>query len=164
MDPLLQQLYDTPLAAAIRESGTLFPWIESVHVLAIVTVVGTITVWDLRLLGLAWRRRAIGQLRREVVPITWIAFVISAITGLLLFSSNAVKYSHNTFFLAKMALLVLALVNVLIFDVITAKGMARWNDAPRPPAPAALSGAVSLAVWVAVIVCGRWIGFTMSVF
>jgi uncharacterized membrane protein len=164
MDPLFQQLYDTPLAAAIRESGTLFPWIESVHVLAIVTVVGTITVWDLRLLGLAWRHRAIGQLRREVVPITWIAFVIAAITGVLLFSSNAVKYSHNTFFLWKMGLLVLALVNVVIFDFITAKGMARWNDAPRPPAPAAISGAVSLVVWTAVIVCGRWIGFTMSVF
>ncbi len=164
MDPLLQQLYDTPLATAIRESGTLFPWIESIHVLAITTVVGTITVWDLRLLGVAWRHRPIAQLRREVVPITWIAFALAAITGTLLFTSNAVKYSHNGFFIWKMCLLVLALVNVVVFDFITAKGMARWNDAPRPPAPAAISGAVSLAVWAAVIVCGRWIGFTMSIF
>ena len=164
MDPLFQQLYNTPLATAIRENGVLFPWIESLHVLAITTVVGTITVWDLRLLGLAWRGQTISQLRREVVPITWIAFGIAAITGSLLFSSNAVKYSHNTFFLSKMALLVLALANVLIFDFVTAKGMVRWDDAPRPPAPAAISGGVSLAIWAAVIVCGRWVGFTMSVF
>src|SRR5215831_19537324 len=105
MQPLFQWLYDTPVATAIRERGSLFPWIESTHVLAITLVVGSISIVDLRLLGLVWRGRAISKLLGEVLPLTWIAFVVAAITGSLLFASNAVKYSQNHFFQAKMALL-----------------------------------------------------------
>src|SRR3974390_777192 len=115
MQPLLQWLYETPMATAIRESGSLFPWIESVHVLAITLVVGSISIVDLRLLGLVWKGRAISRLLAEVLPLTWTAFVVAAITGSLLFSSNAVKYSQNHFFEAKMALLVVAFVNMLAF-------------------------------------------------
>jgi hypothetical protein len=100
----------------------------------------------------------------EVLPVTWTAFALAAITGSLLFSSNAVKYSHNTFFLAKMSLLVLAFVNVVIFHLITARGMEAWDESPRVPAPVRAAGLLSLTVWIAVIACGRWVGFTMSAF
>ncbi|MEI9965066.1 MAG: DUF6644 family protein [Caulobacteraceae bacterium] len=164
MESLFQWLYDTPVATAIRESGTLFPWIESTHVLAITLVVGSISIVDLRLLGLTSKNRAVSTLTGEVLPFTWIAFVVAAITGLLLFSSNAVKYSHNIFFLSKMALLVVALANMLIFHFITGRGIEHWDESPRVPAGVRLAGGVSLAVWIAVIACGRWIGFTMSAF
>lgn len=164
LQSLFQQLHDTPVATAIRESGTLFPWIESVHVLAITTVVGSIIIVDLRLLGVASRKRPISRLSAEVLPITWTAFVIAAITGSLLFSSNAVKYSHNTMFLAKMSLLVLAFFNMLAFHAITSRGIERWDAAPTPPTRVRLTGAASLLIWIAVITCARWIGFTMSAF
>ena len=164
MDPIFQWLYDTPLAAAIRESGTLFPWIESVHVLAITLVVGSMIVIDLRLLGFASRNRAISKLSGEVLPFTWACFVVAAITGLLLFSSNAVKYSHNIFFLSKMMLLVIAFLNMVVFQFITSRGIEFWDEAPKVPIGVRLAGAISLCVWIGVIACGRWIGFTMSAF
>ena len=164
LDPLFQQLYDTPMGVAIRESGTLFPWIESVHVLAITLVVGSILIVDLRLLGVTSRGRAISRLSEEVLPFTWTAFIIAAITGALLFSSNAVKYTHNTFFLAKMCLLVLAGLNMLVFQFITSRGIEAWDESPATPALVRLAGALSLGLWLAIIVCGRWIGFTMSAF
>ena len=164
LDPIFQRLYDTPMAVAIRESGTLFPWIESTHVLAITLVVGSILIVDLRLLGIASRGRAVSRLSEEVLPFTWTAFVIAAVTGALLFSSNAVKYTHNTFFLSKMCLLVLAGLNMLVFQFITSRGIEAWDESPRTPAVARLAGALSLGLWLAVIVCGRWIGFTMSAF
>ncbi len=164
MHPFLQWLYETPVATAIRESGNLFPWVESTHVLAITLVVGSISIIDLRLLGLVWKGRAVSRLLSEVLPLTWTAFVVAAITGGLLFSSNAVKYSENHFFQAKMLLLVIAFLNMLAFHIITARGMEGWDESPKVPIGVRAAGGVSLALWIAVIACGRWIGFTMSAF
>ncbi len=91
LDDWLKSLEATGVATLIRENESLFPWIESVHVLAIVTVVGTISIVDLRLLGLASVDRAVGRLTRELLPCTWIAFAIAAFTGALLFSSKATE-------------------------------------------------------------------------
>ena len=164
LQTLFQWLYDSPVGTAVRESGSLFPWIESVHVLSITLVVGSISIVDLRLLGLTSKSRAVSRLTGEVLPFTWTAFILAAITGGLLFSSNAVKYSHNSFFLAKMALLVVAFLNMVVFHVITSRGIEHWDESPHPPLRARLAGGLSLLLWIAVITCGRWIGFTMSAF
>ena len=164
MQSVFQWLYDTPVATAIREGSVLFPWIESTHVLAIVTVVGSMIVVDLRLLGVAWKNRPISRVTDEMLPITWVAFVFAVITGSLLFSSNAVKYSHNIFFLSKMSLLVVAFVNMLVFHFVTGRDMQHWDEAPNVPPAARLAGGVSLAVWIGVVVCARWIGFTIGAF
>ena len=164
LDSIFQWLYETPVGTAIRENGVLFPWIEATHVLFITTVVGSIAIVDLRLIGLVWKKRRISVVIAEVLPITWVAFVIAVITGLLLFSSNAVKYSHNHFFQAKMALLVVAFINMAIFHGIHHRTIAQWDDAPKPPGQVRLAGAVSILVWIAVIATARWIGFTMSAF
>ena len=164
MDPFFQWLYESPVGVAIRENGLLFPWIESVHVLSITLVVGTIGIVDLRLLGLASRNRAISRMSDEVLPVTWTAFGFAALTGVLLFTSNALKYAHNPFFLAKMCLLVLAFFNMLLFNLITSRGIERWDESPNVPGAVRFAGAASLALWIAVIVTGRWIGFTMSPF
>jgi hypothetical protein len=160
----LTWLHDTPMADAIRESSFVFPLIESTHVLAITTVVGTISVVDLRLLGFTSKNRAISTLTKEVLPITWTAFVIAATTGFLLFSSNAINYAANPFFRAKMLLLLVAFCNVLAFHFILERNLEHWDEAPRAPPLARLSGGLSLALWISVIVCGRWIGFTMNHF
>ena len=164
VQPLLQWLYDSPVGTAIRENGTLFPWIESVHVLAITLVVGSIFIVDLRLLGIASKGRAVSRLTGEVLPFTWVVFVLAAITGGLLFSSNAVKYAHNTFLLAKMSLLIVAFLNMMVFHVITSRGIEHWDESPHPPVRARLAGGISMALWIAIVVCGRWIGFTMTAF
>jgi hypothetical protein len=159
-DQFLDWLYGTPIAFAIREHEILFPWIESLHVLAIVLVVGTISIVDLRLLGLASRNRAATMLMRDVLPYTWIAFVVAVITGALLFASNAPTYAHNAYFQAKMALLVVAGCNMALFHLIGAREIVRWDVAATPVAAKA-AGGISLLLWIAVVVCGRWIGFTL---
>jgi hypothetical protein len=155
----LTSLESTSFATAIRESTWLFPTIESVHVLCIVLVVGSIMVVDLRLLNLASRARAVTELTAEVLPWTWIAFVCAAITGGLLFSSSAVKYAQNTPFRIKMVLLLIAATNMAIFHLGIYRTVHHWDRAPRIPFRARLGGAVSLVLWVAVVASGRWIGF-----
>src|SRR5471032_1314133 len=74
LDRVLGWLQATAVATTISENEIIFPWIESVHVLAIVLVVGTISIVDLRLLGVASRDRTVSRLMADVLPFTWGAF------------------------------------------------------------------------------------------
>ena len=162
VDALLKWLEQTSIATTISENESLFPWTESIHVLAIVLVVGSIVIVDLRLLGLASRDRAVTRLTKDVLPCTWVAFLVAACTGALLFASKAVTYGHNFFFLGKMVLLLLAGTNMAIFHLMVGRDVERWGATPHTtPLPAKIAGAVSLCLWIAVVTFGRWIGFTL---
>lgn len=156
---LLQNIYDSGLATSIRESGTLFPWIESAHVLAVTTVVGTIAIVDLRLLGYRAHRRGAQQLILDMLPFTWIAFVLAVVTGGLLFMSNATLYWENIPFRFKMVALLLAGVNMAIFHLTAYRRIGEWDDRLPTPTAARVAGATSLGLWIIVIFLGRWIGF-----
>lgn len=153
-------LQDSAVGVLIRESSIAFPLIESIHVLALTLVVGSIVMVDLRLLGVSARKHSISKLSHEVLPITWICFAVAVLSGSLLFAGKALEYMHNFFFLGKMVLMFLAGVNMLIFHLIVWKGVKNWDVDTPTPLTAKLSGALSLAFWAAVIVFGRWIGFT----
>jgi hypothetical protein len=156
---LIDWLQTTPLSTAIRESDLLFPIIECVHVIAFVTVLGAIAVVDLRLMGLMSKDRRIGELTEELLPITWIAFAITLVAGLLLFVSKPMTYTHNFFFLGKMVLLLLAAANMGVFHLFVQGRLADQQEGP-PPWAARASGAASLALWITIVAFGRWIGFT----
>jgi len=154
---------DSALADNIRENDLLFPLIESVHVVSICLVVGSILVIDLRLLGLASLNRPVGRITNAILPLTWSAFAVAAASGLLLFISNATKYLENGYFLAKVLLICAAGLNMVVFHGISAKDLRRWENEAALPLPARLAGGLSILLWVAVVACGRWIGFTMQV-
>jgi hypothetical protein len=153
---------DSNLADAIRENDVLFPLIESVHVLAICLVVGSIMAVDLRLLGVASVKRPLSAVTCGILPLTWGAFVVAVGSGSLMFISNAAKYLGNGFFVAKLCLIAAAGVNMLVFHFISARDQSRWDAHARLPLAARLAGGISILLWIAVVACGRWIGFTME--
>lgn len=155
----LHWLESTSPAIAISESSWLFPGIESVHVLAITLVVGSITMVDLRLLDINLRERPVGELIGEVLPWTWASFAVAACSGALLFSSNATHYWGTVPFRAKMLLLALAGLNMMVFHATSHRSVEVWGRQPQTPRVAKVSGAVSLALWIGVVTLGRWIGF-----
>ena len=157
----LAWLQSTAIAKTIAENEILFPWIESIHVLAVVLVIGTISVVDLRLLCIASVRRPVSQVLHDVLPLTWGAFALAALSGALLFSSNATTYAGNFFFRGKLVLLCLAGLNMAGFHLLGSRDVAQWESSSRTPAAAKLAGAVSLAIWISVVVFGRWTGFTL---
>ena len=161
LDSFCQWLEATAPAAAIRENALLFPTIESTHVVAITLVFGTISIIDLRLLCCASRGTRVTQLTTTLLPWTWGAFMVAALTGSLLFVSNATAYAHNFFFQAKLLLMAAAAANMLLFHCVASRDIAMWDALPRTPARARVAGALSLLIWISVIACGRWIGFTM---
>jgi hypothetical protein len=158
-DALLRWLEATTIATTIAESDTFFPWIEAVHVLAITLVVGSIFIVDLRLIGWASLDRAAHDLMGEVLPITWAAFALAAITGLLLFAAKATTYGHNALFLTKLTLVALAGLNMAAFHIVAGGKIGSWGT--TSPLSARIAGGISLVLWIAVVTCGRWVGFTL---
>ncbi len=159
---LLKQLETTPLSLFILESAWAFPTIESLHVIAIAFVVGTISVVDFRLLGVASTKRGFTDVCREVLPWTWLAFTVAALAGLLLFISHATDYFGNTAFRLKMLVMLMAGANMVYFHVVTCRNLSEWDHDSVIPTGGRIAGAISLACWIAIVGLGRWIGFSMS--
>ncbi|HEY0339252.1 MAG TPA: DUF6644 family protein [Steroidobacteraceae bacterium] len=148
-----------PFAIAIAESTWWFPIIETLHVLALTVVVGSVFMMDLRLLGLGSRNRAASEVIASSLPWAWTAFAMAFLMGSLLFSSKAATYYLNLPFRIKMVCLALAAVNMLVFHFFTARRMAAWDRGTPPPA-ARFAAACSLTLWIVIVATGRWIGFT----
>jgi hypothetical protein len=156
----VQALYDSGIAVWMRDSLKAMPLIEATHVLAIATVFGTILIVDLRLLGVAGTGRPYSVVAREMLGKTWTAFVLAVITGARMVAPNAITYYGNTAFRLKLLALVLAGLNMVIFQLLTARTMPTWDTSAKTPTAARTAAIISLVLWTAIIFLGRWIGFT----
>lgn len=152
-------LEHTSVGAAIRESLWVFPAIETVHLLGMAALVGTIAALDFRLLGWMLRQKRFSELARRLLPWTWAGFALQVVTGMLLFSSEAVKLYGNPAFRLKMLLIFLAGVHALVFECTVYRGVASWDDSTVPPLGAKVAGFISLLLWIGIVAAGRFIGF-----
>jgi hypothetical protein len=153
---IFEWLQNSSLGVLVGESW--FPWVESTHVVFLAAVAGSILTVDARLLGIGLADLRISYIARRLLPLTWIAFAGAAITGGMLFMANATNYIHNKPFLVKMTLLVVLGLNMLYFHLVTYRNVGQW-DTGKPIAAARTAGVISTVLWLAVIFCGRWIGF-----
>jgi hypothetical protein len=117
------------LAEFLKQS-LWFPVIQSIHLIGLTMLVGTIAIRDLQLLGFGLRRRV------EMAPWIWAGLIVVVITGPVMFWSDMPRYLANPAFLVKMPLLLLALLTQL---------------APQ----GRISAVLSLALWSSVILAGR---------
>jgi hypothetical protein len=147
----------------VAESTWAFPTLESLHVMAFVTVLGSLLVVDLRMLGVGWKDVKLTTLSHETLRITWIAFTCAAITGLMIFCSKATSYVINPYFKLKLISMALAGLNMAVFQFITWKTVADW-DLGKVPAAAKVAATLSILLWILVVFFGRAIGFTLSMF
>lgn len=152
-------LQNTSGSIAIRESTLLFPLIEGTHVLAIALSVGIIVLLDVRLLGWGLRGTPVSDVFEKLRPAALFGFGIMFLTGILLFWSEPVLCVSKISFLVKLGLLALAGLNALIFDRIVYPSVSGWNTAELIPTRAQFAGGTSLALWLAVIFCGRWTAY-----
>jgi hypothetical protein len=160
LTPLVDAAQNSALSEWMRTSLKAVAIINALHVMSIVTVFGTIFVVDLRLLGFPNVKRSFIRMHDDLLRWTWGAFGIAAVTGVLLFMVNAVTYHRNTAFWLKMGTIVVAGINMLVFELVTAKSAPSWDKGVVPPTAARAAGFLSIILWIAVIVFGRWIGFT----
>ena len=154
-----QWLGTTPFSATIRESTWWYPIIESVHVLGLTLFVGLLLLWDLRLLGVTLRRVAVSEVWARLIPWISLGAVIMVISGILLFTSDPVRFYGNVFFRIKAFGLFLALLNALAFHFGIERQLVDWDTTPETPRAAKLAGAFSIALWAIVVMTGRLVAY-----
>jgi len=145
------------LAAAMRQELWLYPSIEILHILGFVTLVGSIAMLDLRLLGLS-RALSVRSLARHVLPWTLGAVLVIVPTGLMMFMAHAADFVGNRAFVLKMVLIMCAGANAMAFHVGPYRSVAQWDTSVPPPA-ARLHAAASMMIWIGVIACGRLLAY-----
>jgi hypothetical protein len=154
-------LQNTPFATGIRQSDLLFPLIEGSHIMALSLSVGLILLFDLRLLRLAFAAEPVARIMEQFVPLSLPGFAGMFVTGVLLFIAQAEKVYQNTFFRFKLALLVLAGLNALFYQIKFYPRMAEWDKSGFVPWGARVSGALSLIIWACVIALGRTMAYEL---
>ena len=146
-------------AVAIRESMWMFGGLISIHVLSLGVFFGTVAILDLRLLGNGMRTTPVSDLVDRLLPWTRASFALMAVSGALLIWSEAAKCYTSTSFRIKMALILLAGVNIVVFHRRTYRTAAAWDQAVVLPARARLAGFLSLLLWTGVLAAGRAVGY-----
>jgi len=159
----LQWLADTHFSTYMRESTWGEPIVESIHVLTLTLFLGFALMLDLRLLGVVMKRRKVSEVLAEFNPWLFAGFAVMIVTGALLFSADPVTfyYTHPPFFQIKMIMLILAGLNVLIFNATIGRKVKEWDLSPTTPAGAKLAGVVSIVLWVLIVGAGRAIAYVL---
>ncbi|MFG1461962.1 hypothetical protein V5F77_03600 [Xanthobacter sp. DSM 24535] len=140
------------LGAAARSTMWLYPLANLVHIFGAALVVGAIATFDVQILR---RAPGAGLVVRAAIPVAAVGLALQAVSGMVLVSAETTTVIRNPAFLAKMALLVLALANVALFH-------ARFGTALRAGAGlerARGTAMVSLASWTLVLLAGRAIAY-----
>lgn len=152
-------LESTALAAGLRDSVWAYPLVNAMHILGVALLVGAIVPLDLRLLGL-WKSVPVPPLWRIATRTAAWGFGLAVSCGLLLFASRATEYALSPYFLAKMALLVVAAINALLLATHVARHPLGLQDMTQlPPTRMRFTAAISLCAWVGVLVLGRLVGY-----
>jgi hypothetical protein len=158
---LLAWLHDTAFSTVMRESIWAEPIVETVHVLTLSVFLGFVLLLDLRLLDLALRERRVSDLFRQLNPGLFGGFAVMVVTGLMLFSGDPLAFYSTLFFKLKMLMLVLAGVNVLVFNATVGRRLPEWDCGAHTPMGAKATGLVSLVLWIAIVAAGRGIAYAL---
>lgn len=147
-------LHNWPFAVWLRSAPLVYPTLEALHIIAIAVTFGTLWIVDLRLLGVRLFGLSsidVRTLAMAALPWTILGFALAATVGSLMFLARATDLISNGAFLIKMLLLFAAATNAAILH----------SRGPLDSASFAtrLQAALSLLIWIAIIVCGRWIAY-----
>ncbi len=146
------------LGEAMRKWLWLYPSVEIIHILGIALLVGSIAILDLRLLGFS-RSLPVRRLSAHVLPWTLGSFVLIIPSGLAMFVAHANDLMANPVFALKVCLIMAAGTNAALFHAAVFRGAAGWDVDAMPPLAARASAALSLALWISVIACGRLLAY-----
>jgi hypothetical protein len=157
LDALQLWLEGSALSHFVNWSSWVWPVSESLHFLGFTLLLGTVGLFDLRLLGVA----------KELPPgtfdllVRWgnAGFAVCLLTGVLFFVGIPGGYIDNPAFRLKLLLLALGGVNVLVFSRTVARRVEGLRPGETAPPAARWMAGISLVLWVAVLCAGRMIAF-----
>ena len=153
MDAVMDWMVTTPINMLVIGYAWSWPTLESLHFLALCTLMGSLLVMDLRLIG--FQRMIPLQAVHSLMPLAIVSFAINFITGVGFLFGDPYTYAANYAFWVKMSLIVLAGLNFLVyFTKVEPKIINLGPNEPTPPLAKAV-GVLSLVFWFGVLSYGR---------
>ncbi|CAM3100569.1 hypothetical protein BZK31_13305 [Pseudomonas floridensis] len=155
----LVSIEGSPLGQAMRDQVWLYPAIEVVHILGFAVLVGSVVLFDLRLLG--WSKDIpITALARHLLSWALTALLLIVPAGLMMFAAHPNDFASNGVFILKLCLIAAAGVNAMLFHMGVYRSVAHWNTRLATPCLAKCQAVLSIALWIGVVTCGRLLAYT----
>ncbi|AUZ46470.1 MULTISPECIES: DUF6644 family protein [Pseudomonas] len=157
---IIAWIYASPLSTAIRDILWVIPTVQSIHIIAITVLFGSALISDLRLAGVFAGDEPLRGVVRRYYPWMRNALIVLLCTGLVMIIAEPDRVLVNSTFWLKMVLVVTAfgLTWLLRRPLLRPAGPADQDDASRPVKAFAW---LSIGLWCVVIICGRWIAYTI---
>ncbi|HIF75651.1 MAG TPA: hypothetical protein EYG31_07175 [Porticoccaceae bacterium] len=135
------------------------PIIQSVHILGIAVVMGSVVMLDLRILGLAVPSQKISEMIERLMPFMWWALASNFVSGAFFLFGRPNRYFNNPVFGWKVSFLIPAILIALFFHIMSRTEESYWElNSTRLWAARGIA-IVSLGLWVMVAMAGRWIAY-----
>jgi len=162
--PFADWLAKTPVSKTLADQPWVVPTSQSIHILAISVVFASAIMINLRLLGVGARGRSVSQLSHTALPWMWGGLTVLLVTGIIQTLVEPVRQFVTPAFWAKMTLIVLVATMTALYSRAVHRNAALWDEASSRPRSAKLFAILSTLMWLAIIVCGRFIAYTWSMY
>ena len=159
MTTALHALEGSGIGRMLRESLWAYPAAETLHIIGLATLFGSVLIVDLRLLGIN-RGLSVSRLAWHALPWTVGAFMLVMITGLLMFTAHASELLDNRVFMLKMGLIGASGLNAALLHTGAMSKVSAWDVNAMPPISVRIAAVLSIVLWVIVIACGRLLAYT----
>ncbi len=160
--PFADWLSGTQVSVALQNSEWVIPTSQSIHIVSVSILFASAVMVNLRLWGVGIRGRSVSQLTSNVLPWMWGALAVLLLTGTVQTIAEPVRQFVAPVFWAKMTMIVVVALLTVTFSTAVHRHAERWDHADtRPPAAKAFAIASTL-LWMAIIACGRFIGYTYT--
>jgi hypothetical protein len=160
--PLADWISDTPLSKTLQDQAWVVPTSQSIHILAVSIVFGSACMINLRLLGVGRSGRSVSQLSNTLVPWMWRGLAVLLVTGLIQTITEPVRQFVTPMFWAKMMMILVVATMTAFYAKAVRRNASAWDAAASRPVRAKVFAVLSTLLWLAIIVCGRFIGYTWS--
>jgi len=160
--PFADWLSTTALSKTLQDAAWVVPTSQSIHIIAVSVVFGSALMINLRLLGVGRSGRSVSQLSNTLIPWMWRGLAVLLFTGLIQTITEPVRQFVTPMFWAKMTMIVVVTAMTAWYAKAVRGGAPEWDSASSRPAPAKAFAIMSTLLWLAIIVCGRFIGYTWS--
>lgn len=157
-----QWLASTSPSQAIQSTEWIIPATQTVHIVAVATVVTSALMIDLRLFGVRWQDQAVAAVTRRFVPFIWWSLPVLLATGAVLIVAEPARALQNPVFWLKMGLLLAAICITLACELPMRKEARFWEVSPARRRGAQALAAISLPFWVGIVFAGRWIAYVQG--
>ena len=154
----LEWLQGTWVGLLVAESLWGYPLLETIHSLGMAMLIGSLGLINLRVLGVKRDLPLLGM--RQLLPLAWAGFTLNAISGALLFTSDAVYFFESYTFRIKMVVIVLGGINAALLGQRVFREVAGGAPAPPPTVGTKWIAATSLVFWLGAVCAGRLIAYT----